>query len=102
MTGHEMTALPPFSNHAAAIVESAKTVAAMAKIFTPVQCKGGSSRVIISAWGQHPSFTALAVAREGGIVNFFQEEVRGRRRAPARAWRAHARRACGARAAPRP
>ncbi|KAJ1627581.1 WD40-repeat-containing domain protein [Pavlovales sp. CCMP2436] len=46
----------------------------MAKIFTPVKCKGVGSRVIASAWGQHASFTALAVAREGGTVSFFQEE----------------------------
>lgn len=48
----------------------------MAKIFTPVKCKGVNSRVITSAWGQHPSFTALAIACEGGTVSFFQEEVR--------------------------
>lgn len=51
----------------------------MAKIFTPVKCKGVNSRVITSAWGQHPSFTALAIAREGGTVSFFQEEVRALR-----------------------
>lgn len=58
----------------------------MATIFTAIRLKGATARVIASVFGQHPSFTALAVAHEGGTVSFYQEEVRARgqraRRAP--------------------